>query len=98
MEAGKNVTLECVPVAGDPFPEVEFKPKPGSTFPKGYRIEKVDDTILLHVTNVTDSFCVDCFGNNLEGETVDEQCVNVLSKLKAHIVSRTTVLEVCVQF
>ena len=82
VEAGKNVTLRCEPVAGDPIPEVEFKPKGGTTFPRGYRLEKVGDTILLHVVGVTESFCVDCFGNNLEGETEDSQCVNVLRKLK----------------
>ena len=82
VEAGKNVTLRCEPVAGDPIPEVEFKPKGGPTFPRGYRLEKVGDTILLHVFGVTEGFCVDCFGNNLEGETEDSQCVNVLRKLQ----------------
>ena len=79
-DAGQNVMLECVPIVGDPIPELEFKIKPGSSFPLGYRVEKTVDTIRLHAPSVTENFCVDCFGNNIEGEASDSHCVNVLSE------------------
>ncbi len=85
VEAGKNIVLECVPIAGDPIPELEFKIQPGSSFPRGYRIERTLDTIKLHVPAVTEKFCVDCFGTNLDGEHVTEHCVNPLSKYSSSV-------------
>lgn len=78
VPAGDSVQIVCVPVAGTPAPDLEFKGTDGAPLPPGATVVEGTDLITLTVPNVMEKFCVDCVGSSLEGDFTDTHCVDVL--------------------
>ena len=81
VPAGGDVEIICIPVGGVPVPELEYKPSDGQfQLPDKSNIREVGDTLIITVSDVREKFCIDCVGTNLEGEHIDQHCVDVLCK------------------
>eukprot|EP00117_Sycon_ciliatum_P024540 scpid11042/ scgid20575/ Fibropellin-1; Epidermal growth factor-related protein 1; Fibropellin-I; SpEGF I; UEGF-1 len=76
---GQDVELVCIPTAGRPLPDLEYKPGVNEVgLPPNSVSTPQGDSLLLQVTNLREKFCIDCVGTNLEGEISENHCVDVI--------------------
>ena len=80
---GQDVELVCIPTAGRPLPDLEYKPGVNEVgLPPNSVSTPQGDSLLLQVTNLREKFCIDCVGTNLEGEISENHCVDVIRKYR----------------
>ena len=72
---GGAVTLECIPRAGVPAPNLHW----GNLRVSGVTSRR-GSALLLTIQRMTERFCVDCVGKNTAGRDTDTECVEVQRK------------------